>query len=157
MKKTIVSLTALLASSAALAGPIGYPGSTWGEFVTPSSVIKGSPEDNNWLYLGKVTQGIDWFKFGTDQKWTLDTYASFGFSMDRNHLTYNDKIVPAIGVRVDRSFNNGIVTVGVEALHERHFGDMYNGGSPVTGTPVRMSGNGVQAYVSYWFGWNLKK
>ena len=157
MKKFIFAAVASLAAASAFAAePLGYPGSTWGQLTFPSSVIADTPEHGNWVYQGKITQGIDWVKFGSDKKWTLDTYASLGLSDDRNHLAYNDKVVPALGVRLDRSYNNGIVTVGVEGVYEHHWGDVYNG-SQVVGSPVKMNGAGVQAYVSYWFGWNLKK
>jgi hypothetical protein len=154
---SVVVATAILALSASAAsyadGPVGYPGSTWGQLTAPSSVIKGTPEDNNWLYMGKITQGVDWLRFGKNDKWTFDTYGSFGFSVDRNRLDYNNKIVPAIGAKIERSFTRGVVSAGVEGIYERHFGDtaVYDSGSP-----IKQSGYGVQAYVSYWFGWNLK-
>lgn len=157
MKKTILSLAAMLATTVALAdGPVGYPGSTWGQFTAPSSVVKDTPEDGNWLYQGKITQGVDWLKFGTSKSWVFDTYASVGFSMDKNRLSYNNKLVPAIGAKVVRNFSSGMVEVGVEVVHEQHFGDVYNGATPVGGR-VSQNGTGAQAYVSYWFGWNLNK
>ena len=152
MKKILMSAAMVLSlvGTAVMADPIGYPGSTWGVLTAPSSVLHDTPEANNWLYQGKITQGVDWFKFGSDDTWVFDTYGSLGLSVDRNKLDYNNKFVPAIGAKVSKLFDNGSIDVGVEGLYERHFGDVDPG---YTG---KRSGFGVQAYVSYWFGWNLK-
>ena len=157
MKQLFLGIIAMLMTTLALAdGPVGYPGSTWGQFVTPSSVVKGTPEDGNWLYQGKVTQGVDWVKFGPSNSWVFDTYLSVGFSMDKNRLSYNNKLVPAVGAKIVRTFSKGVIDVGAEVVHEEHFGDVYDGATPV-GQRLSQNGTGVQAYVSYWFGWNLGK
>jgi len=152
MKKSrfaIAGVILALASMGAMAAePLGYPGSNWSELTFSPGVIKGTKEDNNILLQGKVEQGIDWMK--VSDKWKLNTYASFGYSMDKNKLDYNNKLVPAVGVKLVRDFDHGVLNLGVQAVHERHF----NVGPEVTG-PV--SGSGVQVYASYWFGWNLKK
>lgn len=150
--KMFVILAALSVTATATAEPLGYPGSTWGVLTFPSSVINGTPEDDNWLYQGRVVQGVDWFKFGSEEDWLFNTYGAFGFSVDRNQLDYNNKLVPAVGAKVSRYFDNGVVDFGVEGVYERHFGDV----EPAATNPDR-DGFGVQAYVSYWFGWNLKK
>jgi hypothetical protein len=154
MKTLSFAVAAILASSAVLAdGPLAYPGSSWGAVIAPSSVMANTPETGNVLYMGKITQGIDWYKFG---KFTFDTYASFTISDDHNHLSYNDKMIPAVGMRVDRHFGDGIVTLGVEESYEHHWGDGWDGRTLVSSSTPGMNGAGVQAYVSYWFGWNLK-
>lgn len=154
MKKIVLGIVVLFASSVAMAGPIGYPGSTWGEFVAPSSVIDGTPEDHNWIYQGSISQGVDWFKFGENKNWTFDTYGRLGFSVDRNDLSYNNKLVPALGAKVVRNFSHGAFDVGVEYIYQRHFGDVYDGADAVHDR-VDREGHGARAYVSYWFGWNL--
>lgn len=154
MKQIAFAVVAILASSAAFAdGPLAYPGSSWGAVIAPSSVMQNTPETGNVLYIGKITQGIDWFKV---HNFTFDTYGSVTLSDDRNHLSYNDKVIPAFGARIDRHFSNGIVTVGVEAVDEHHWGDGWDGRSVVTGSTPGMNGFGMQAYISYWVGWNLK-
>lgn len=155
MKKYILAVLAFAITSTAHADPVGYPGSTWGVLTAPSGVIKDTPEDNNWLFQGKATQGVDWVKFGSTKAWVFDTYASVGYSMDRNRLSYNNKVVPAVGIKVVRNFSKGVIEAGVEYEYEHHYGDIYNGADKV-GTPVGYKGYGAQAYVSYWFGWNLK-
>ncbi len=153
MKKTIVASVLALFAVAAVAeggtsGPIGYPGSAWSVLTVNPSPIRGTPEDNNVLLQGKVEQGVDWMRFGEDKRWRLNTYASVGYSWDKNGLAYNNKVVPAVGVKVSRDFESGVVDIGVQAVHQRNF-------RGVTAGPSR--GTGVQVYASYWFGWNLGK
>jgi hypothetical protein len=159
VKKILLAsaVAAVLSASAALAydGPLAYPGSTYGAIIGPSTVLKLAPESRNWLYVGQITQGIDWFKFANNTL-TFDTYGKVTFSDDNNHLTYNDKVQAAFGARIDRHFSDGILTLGVETVDEHHWGDGWNGQLQVPASDPSMNGFGVQAYVSYWFGWNLK-
>lgn len=159
LKKILIAAIAVLSTSVAVAGddyagPVGYPGSTWGHFAFPSSAYNAGVEKDNWIYQGKITQGADWLAWGHNDSWVLDTYGSFGFSVDRNKLDYNNKLVPAIGVNVTKHFGQsesifkgGNITFGVEGLYERHF--------TTPDYPGKRSGFGVQAYISYWGGWDL--
>jgi hypothetical protein len=152
MKKTLISLALSVASIGAFAQeglkPIGYPGSNWSVLTYNPGVVKGSGEEDNVLLQGKFEQGVDWFKFGADKNWKFNTYVSLGYSADKNGLSYNNKLVPALGAKISRSFDNGVLDLGVQAVHENHF-------RGVTSGPK--SGSGVQVYASYWFGWNLGK
>lgn len=154
MKKNILALSiaamigGLGFASSASADPVGYPGSTWSTLTFNPGVIKDTPEQDNLLLQGKIEQGIDWFKFGDDNQWKFNTYASLGYSADRNGLSYNNKLVPAVGMKVSRNFENGVLDIGVQAVHENHFRGVNYG---------PRSGTGVQLYVSYWFGWDLRK
>lgn len=123
-------------------GPIGYPGSAWAVITVPASTT--GVEKNNLIFQGKIEQGIDWFYLDSESKWKLNTYVSFGYSADSEALGYNNKAVPAIGVKTTRTFTNGVFELGVQAIHEDRWID-------------NVSSNGVQAYASTWFGWNLKK
>jgi hypothetical protein len=157
MKKIVLAIVATLAASTAIAydGPIAYPGSSYASITGPSSVLKLSPESNNVLYAASLTQGIDWFRFAGNTL-TFDTYGSVRFGDDMNHLTYNDKVQAAFGARLDRHFSDGIITLGIEGVDEHHWGAGWNGTLDVPASDGSMNGFGVQAYVSYWFGWNLK-
>lgn len=156
MKKTLVALSIMAASSMALAqdtssdtssGPIGYPGSTWG-VLTLNPGVRGAEEKHNVLLQGKVEQGIDWFAFGTDKNWRFNTYVSMGYTADKNGLAYNNKVVPAIGAKVSRRYESGVLDLGLQAVQETQFRGVPSGG--------RRTDTGVQLYASYWFGWNLK-
>lgn len=143
MKKMFVLLFALVMSAPAFAiDPIGYPGSAWAVVTFPTSTT--GAEKDNLMFQGKIEQGIDWMYLDSKDKWKLNTYVSFGYSVDSEAFGYNNKAVPAIGVKTVRSFNNGVLEFGVQAIHEDRWID-------------GVSSNGVQAYASTWFGWNLKK
>jgi hypothetical protein len=147
MKKFLIaSALSILATASVAEGlkPIGYPGSTWSVLTLNPGVIRGTPEDNNVLLQGKIEQGIDWFRIGTN--WKFNTYASLGYSWDKNGLDYNNKLVPAVGLKFSRTFDSGVVDLGVQLVNENHF----------RSTATTKSGTGAQAYASYWFGWNLK-
>lgn len=152
MKKTLIAVAMLAAVVSAFAQeglkPLGYPGSNWSVLTFNPGVIEGSGEEDNILLQGKLEQGIDWKKFGANNEWTLNTYVSLGYSADKNGLIYNNKLVPAIGTKISRRFESGVLDLGVQAVHENHFRGTTSG-------PTR--GSGVQVYASYWFGWNLGK
>ena len=145
MKKILLAV-ALAAVSFGASAQIGYPGSTWSELTVDPSVLKGTPEDNNILFQGNIQQGIDWAEFGM---YKVNTFAGLNYSVDKNRLSYNNKLVPMIGVRLIRSYGDaGTAEAGLRLVHQRNFRGVTEGAS---------SGTGVQAYASYWFGWNLKK
>jgi len=144
MKKTLLAV-ALIAASFGASAQLAYPGSNWSSLTFNPSVIRGTPEDNNILLQGKLEQGVVWAKFGDVR---LNTYGSVAYSWDRNGLSYNNKIVPAIGVKLQTQFEKGQFDVGVELAHQRNFRGVTAGPS---------SGTGVLVYAQYWFGWDLKK
>jgi hypothetical protein len=139
MKKVLCVLTLATACATVGAQPIGYPGSTWSVLMFPASAT--GAEKNNVLLQGKVEQGIDWVRFA--DVWKLNTYASVSYSADTVGLNYNNKVVPALGAKVTRAFDHGTLDLGVQVFQERRWKD-------------QVSSTGVQAYASYWFGWNLK-
>ncbi len=145
MKKNLLALALVVASFGASAEglkPLSMPGSAWSVLTGPAGFA--GAEEKNILLSGKIEQGAVWAKYGQNQEWALNTYASFGYSVDREGIGYNNKLVPAIGVKMTRSFNGGIVDIGIQAVHENRFKDHQRGG-------------GVQAYVSVWGGWDLRK
>jgi hypothetical protein len=144
MKKTLIA-AALFAVSFAASAQLAYPGSNWSTLTFNPSVIKGTPEDNNILLQGKLEQGVVWAKFGN---YRVNTYGSVAYSWDRNGLSYNNKVVPAIGVKLQRTAERGVFDIGVELAHQNNFRGV-QAGAPKSGT-------GVIAYAQYWFGWDLK-
>lgn len=145
MKKTLLAL-ALLATSAAAFAQSSAPGSAWASMTANPSVVKGTPEDNNILLQGRVEQGLIVGKVGG---FRVNTFGAVNYSVDRNSLSYNNKVAPMVGVKLQRDLgSSGIVEAGVQVVHQRNF-------RGVTGGPS--SGTGVQAFVSFWSGWDLKK
>lgn len=144
MKKMLIAL-GLLAVATSASAQISYPGSNWSSLTLNPGVIRGTPEDNNVLLQGNLEQGIVWKQMGD---WRVNTYGAVSYSADSNGLAYNNKIVPAIGIKMQRPWDSGNLDVGVQLVHQHNFRGVSDG---------RSSGTGVQIYVQYWMGWNLKK
>jgi opacity protein-like surface antigen len=145
MKKILIA-AAVMAFAMSASAQSSYPGSAWANMTVNPSVVKNSAESDNVLLQGRVEQGMI---VGHVGNFRVNTFGAVNYSVDRNGLDYNNKIAPMVGVKMQRDLgSNGIVEFGVQAVHERHF-------RGVTGGPS--TGTGVQAFVSVWSGWDLKK
>lgn len=146
MKKILIAAGVMALAMSANAQSTSYPGSAWANMTVNPSVVKNTAEENNVLLQGRAEQGMI---VGHVGDFRVNTFGALNYSVDRNGLDYNNKIAPMVGVKMQRDLGSrGIVEFGVQAVHERHFRGV-NGG-PSTGT-------GVQAFVSVWSGWDLKK
>ncbi len=132
----------LMTSVVASAEPLGYPGYTWGSVMYPSDVAS---ERGNLVFDGKIEQGIDWIKFG--QSYTLNTFVDLRYTLDTKGYPWNNRITPGIGAKISRVFSElGIVDFGVKLVHENCWKEKENRNS-----------TGVQAFLEWYFDWNLKK
>jgi hypothetical protein len=145
MKKILLTLALFTASTPAMAEPLAYPGDAWVNLASPTTTNKNNPEAGNWTLQGKITQGVDWVTFGEDDDWTLNTYATVGFSLDTKGMDYNNRVTPGVGVKVRKQIKNGVFDIGVQVINETRFGNKYI-------IPDRSS-NAIQGYVSFWSGW----
>jgi hypothetical protein len=151
MKKSIISLLTIAAiSGAAMAQeslkPVSYPGSNWSNITFNSDPVADKAHTNT-LLQGNVEQGIVWRTF--DNGWRLNTYAAMGYSVDNRGYSYNNKVTPTLGVKLQRPWENGIIDIGVQAVYQNTFRGLPSG--------VSNSASSVQLYVQYWTGWDLKK
>lgn len=146
MRNLLILLS--LVGTPAIAEPLAYPGSAWATISSPTTTDKDNPESDNWTLTGRVTQGVDWLTFGEKNDWTLNTYATIGFSLDTKGLDYNNRITPGIGVEITKPVKNGVFNIGIRAIHETRFGTEYK-------VPDRSSDT-IQGYISYWSGWGKK-
>ena len=128
--------------------PIALPGYTWGSIMYPNSVISGRPDNVSGVFQGKVEQGADWFKFGDRKQFTLNTYVNVNYTADTYGLPWNNNVKPAIGTKIRMDGDWGVADLGVQYVYE------YDWKQP---SGVKNSGNGVQVYVDWYSGWNLKK
>lgn len=144
--KTILIATAVMTLAMSVNAQNSYPGSAWANMTGNPSVVKNSAEEGNILLQGRVEQGMI---IGHVGDFRVNAFGAVNYSVDRNGLDYNNKIAPMVGVKMQRDLgSNGIVEFGVQAVHENHF--RATNGSPSNGT-------GVQAFVSFWSGWDLRK
>jgi hypothetical protein len=144
MKKSIVAITLALTALGASA-QLALPGANWSNVTYSPGLVKGSPEEDNVLLQGNLEQGAVWAQYNG---WKVNTYASVAYSVDKNRLSYNNKLSPAVGVKLQRNFDSGITEIGVQAVHQRNYRGVTFGNK---------SGSGVQVYAQYWFGWDLRK
>lgn len=145
MKKILIAATALVAISAN-AQVTSYPGSNWSDMTVNPGVIGNTPEENNVLLQGNVEQGAIVGHIGD---FRVNTFVGMNYSVDRNGLSYNNKLVPMAGIKLQRNFGDrGVMDMGLRVVHENHFRGVDTGPS---------SGTGAQMFVSYWTGWDLKK
>ncbi len=157
MKKVLFGIISTMFLSNALASdenlvdtwkmptPISFPGYTWGNFQFPNSVIKDTADYQNMVYQGKIEQGVVWAKFGNAKEFSLNTFADFNYTLDTRGLVYNNKILPGLGIKIQHQLADKIVSeYGVKVVYENQW---KNGGG---------EGWGVQAFVNYWGGWDLK-
>lgn len=125
----------------AQAEPLSMPGTMWGNVMFPSGL--SGPENKDTLAAGRIEQGAVWVRFGQDNAWRLNTYAAVSYSLDSKGIAYNNRFAPALGVKIQRTFDSGIFDVGVQLAQEHRFKD-------------RVTSTGMQVYASWWFGWDLK-
>lgn len=144
MKKSLITIALIATTMGAFAQ--SAPGSAWANLTYNPSPIKGTPEDNNTLLQGRVEQGLIVGHLGS---FRVNTFGAVNYSVDNNGLAYNNKIAPMVGVKLQRDLGSrGILEAGVQVVHQNTFRGVTTGPS---------SGTGVQAFVSVWSGWDLKK
>ncbi len=144
MKKILIA-AALFATAFAASAQVSLPGSNWSELTVNPSVVRNTQEDGNVLLQGNIEQGAVWGNVG---QFKVNTFVGMNYSVDRNGLSYNNKLAPMVGVKLQHDIPGGVLDVGVRVLYENHFRGVDSGPK---------SGVGAQLYVSYWTGWNLKK
>lgn len=146
MKKSLFAAVLLIAATGAFAQS-SAPGSAWASLTYNPSPIRGTPEDNNTLLQGRVEQGLIVGRVGD---FRVNTFGAINYSVDNNGLSYNNKVAPALGVKLQRDMgSNGIIEMGVQVIHQNNFRGV-PAGSPSSGT-------GVQVFVNIWSGWDLKR
>lgn len=144
MKKAL--FTAALLSAAAVAAAQEAPGSAWANLTYNPSPIRGTPEDSNTLLQGRVEQGLI---VGRINGFRVNAFGAVNFSADNNGLAYNNKVAPMVGIKLQRDLGKqGIFEAGVQVVHQRNFRGVTAGPS---------SGTGIQAFASFWSGWDLKR
>jgi hypothetical protein len=142
MKNSLIGMILVAASSLSSAQTgLHMPGSTWAQFSAAPKYLRGN--DNNMLFQGNIEQGII---VGTQGPWRINTYASLAFSTDKNGYSYNNKLVPTIGIKLQQQFQSGTLDIGVQAVRERYFRGV---------TDENMNHTEIQLYGQYWFGWDL--
>ena len=115
------------------ADTIGLPGQTW------TTMGNLSPIEHNNGYLQTYVEQTATVLAADSDSITLTPYFSLGVLLDTKGYPWNNKIQPRVGIRLNKSFHNGVVSVGIAYSYENRF----NG----------MTSSGPTLYVQDWFGW----
>jgi hypothetical protein len=110
-----------------------FPGQAWVSFGTQSPAERG-----NFQAEAYAEQGVTIYKRGT---FTITPYLSLGIAGDLKGYDWNDKAIVTGGIKANKFFRHGVVSVGTGYAFEGRFLGGVSRGVPV-------------AYVQDWFGWH---
>jgi len=124
---------ALPAASGGIINASGLPGQTWTTIGNLSPI-----EHDNFYTQSYAEQGAALFgnRSGT---MTLTPYVSVGLVLDTKGFKWNNKIEPRVGVKVNRLFRNGIISMGTAYSYENSFRSIES--------------SAMILYAQDWFGW----
>jgi hypothetical protein len=112
---------------------VALPGQFWSVNGTLEPVEKG-----NVFTESRFEQGATVFATAGHSV-TLVPYVALGFVADTKGYTYNNEIDPSVGIRLNKYFRSGVVSIGTAyADEDRYFG---------------ATASGRTDYAQYWFGW----
>lgn len=113
------------------------PGQMWSSNGTLSPI-----ENNNCFSQTYFEQDATVFSTWNNS-FTLTPYVSFGTTFDTKGYPWNNKVQPSSGVKLNRYFRSGIVSVVSAYAYENRF---------IQDKSSQASGR--VDFVQYWFGWN---
>lgn len=115
------------------ADTLGFPGQSW------MTVGNLSPIEHNNFYMQSYFEQNAAVFAAYDGSLTVAPYVALGLSLDTQGLDWNNKAQPRFGIRLNKFFRNGVVSIGSGYAYERRFG------GPSSSAPV--------LYFQDWFGW----
>jgi len=116
-----------------LADTLGFPGQAW---TTTGNL---SPIEHNNIYLQSYIEQNAAVFAARAGSITVTPYVALGFSLDTQGFDWNNKAQPRFGIRLNKFFRNGVMTLGSGYSYEDRFNGMTNS-APVF-------------YFQDWFGW----
>jgi hypothetical protein len=116
---------------------VSLPGQMWSANGTPSPF-----EKNNVLSQTYFEQDATVFSTWNNSL-SLTAYTSFSTTVDTNGYSWNNKVQPSSGIKLNKYFRSGIVSVATGYSYEDRF---IQDKSSKAGARVD--------FVQYWFGWN---
>jgi hypothetical protein len=124
---------AVSALQGSLADSVGLPGQGW------TSIGNQSPIEHNNFYLQSYAeQGAAIFSTYSGSV-TVTPFVGVGLVLDTKGYDWNNKIQPRFGVKVNKYFLKGVVSVGSAYTYENRFHGVDSGG--------------LTYFVQDWFGW----
>jgi hypothetical protein len=124
---------AVSALQGSLVDSVGLPGQGW------TSIGNQSPiEHNNFFLQSYVEQGAAVFSTYSGSL-TVTPFVGMGLVLDTKGYEWNNKVQPRLGVKVNKYFRKGVVSVGSAYSYEERF--------------KGVNSSGLILYVQDWFGW----
>jgi hypothetical protein len=111
----------------------GLPGQAWTSLGNLSPI-----EHNNGYSETYVEQSAAVFATNSGSL-TVTPYASLGLVFDTKGYPWNNKVEPRFGIKVNRLFRSGVVSVGTAYAYEDRFNSVVH--------------SGLILYAQDWFGW----
>ena len=113
---------------------VALPGQTW------TSIGNLSPiEHNNVYFQSYIEQSATAFATFSGSM-TVTPYVSLGLVFDTQGYDWNNRIEPRVGIKLNRFFRNGVVSLGSAYCYEDQFQSV-------------QSNSDLIVYVQDWFGW----
>ena len=124
---------AVSALQGSLVDAVGLPGQGW------TSIGNLSPiEHNNFYVQSYLEQGAAVFSTYSGSI-TVTPFVGLGLVLDTKGYQWNNKIQPKLGVKVNKFFSKGVVSVGAAYSYEERF--------------KGINSSGFTLYAQDWFGW----
>jgi hypothetical protein len=124
---------AVSALQGSLADSVGLPGQGW------TSIGNLSPiEHNNFYVQSYVEQSAAIFSTYSGLV-TVTPFVGMGLVLDTKGYDWNNKVQPRLGVKVNKYFRKGVISVGSAYTYEERFKGVDN--------------SGLTLFVQDWFGW----
>ena len=124
---------AVSALQGSLVDSFGFPGQGW------TSIGNQSPIEHNNFYLQSyVEQGASVFSTYSGSL-TVTPFVGMGFVVDTKGYDWNNKVLPRLGVKLNKHFRKGVISLGSAYSYE----DRFKG----------ETSSGLTVFVQDWFGW----
>jgi hypothetical protein len=124
---------AVSALQGSLADSVGLPGQGW------TSIGNISPiEHNNFYVQSYVEQSAAIFSTYSGLV-TVTPFVGMGLVLDTKGYDWNNKVQPRLGVKLNKYFRKGVISVGSAYTYEERFKGVDN--------------SGLTLFVQDWFGW----
>jgi hypothetical protein len=116
-----------------LVDAVGLPGQGW------TSIGNVSPIEHNNLYVQSYVEQSAAVFATYSGSITVTPFVGLGLVLDTKGYQWNNKIQPKVGVKVNKFFRKGVVSIGSAYSYE----DRFNG----------FNSSGLTIYAQDWFGW----
>lgn len=116
-----------------LVDAVGLPGQGW------TSIGNQSPIEHNNFYLQSYVEQSAALYSTYSGSVTVTPFVGMGLVLDTKGYEWNNKVLPRIGMKVNKYFRKGVVSVGSAYAYEDRF--------------KSFNSSGVTVFAQDWFGW----